>query len=263
MIVGETRTLRWTETGEGVFVFDETPTLAVTLPDGETAEPAPTITDSSPATPVIKHTLSANVAFPQGGEYRMVLTEDVGAQDPIIRIYTYFAAWTDVWGIIRQRLNRTASQLSDAVIDAELARWVRILTTNHTCLGYNSLAGNDRAAMDEALAYMVAATLRAGLGRLPTDGDLIERQEGDTRYKFADRGKSAETEESVWMRDAWTAFRRIGCIADGLPARPNMVGSLYGRGRAAEKAGYIYPATNPLLQYLSHEDRRLMGIGVY
>jgi hypothetical protein len=155
--------------------------------------------------------------------------------------------------------------MSDAAIDYELSRWERILTTTHTCLGvYNDLEGVDQNYFDETLIYLVSATLRPGLGRLTTDGDLLERQEGDTRSKFADRAKGvAETQEAIWMREAWAAFRRISCIAEGLQPRPNFVGSLVGRERAAAKAGVIIPATNPFLQYLSHEDRRLMGIGIY
>lgn len=265
MIRGETRTVRHRETGEAAFVFDETPTLAVTLPDGTEADPAPTVS-VSPSTSALIQTLSANVAFPQAGPYTMIWTMDVGAQDPIIRIETYFAAWSDVYGLIRSRLNRTVAQLTDADIDRELASLVRLLTTDYTCLGvYNDLEGNDRYFFDEAMALMVAASLRGGLGRLPTDGDLLKRREGDTEYTFADRSKgSEESQEAVWLLDAWGAFRRIGCIADGLPdTRSAMRWSLNGRRRAAEKAGNIYSDVNPLWRYLVDEDRRLMGIGVY
>jgi hypothetical protein len=267
MLVGENRPATHTESSSEEFAFDELPTIEITLPDGDVVDPAPTVTDDPGfAILALEHEQSVPIAWSQGGAYVLRWQFDQGQQDIIIREETWFAAWTDVWSLIRgsRLLNRTASQLSDEAIDRELARITRWVLANHTCIGtYNDLEGADRYAFDEMLAYMVAARLRPGLGRLTTDSDLIERQEGDTRYKFADRKGSTETQEMQWMSDAWAAFRRIGCIADGLPARPNMVGSLYGRGRAAEKAGYIYPATNPLLQYLSHEDRRLMGIGVY
>ena len=263
MIVGETRVIRHTETGESAFVFDSTPELLVTLPDATTDDP--TVTDSSPSDPVITHTLSATVAFPQAGPYTMRWEMDQGAQDPIIRIETYFATWTDVYSLIRRLLSRTASQLTDAVIDAELSRLVRLLTTDYTCLGvYNDITGNDRFYFDDALAYMVAASLRSGLGRLPTDGDLLKRREGDTEYTFADRGKGiTEAQESLWMTDAWSAFRRIACIGEGLSSvRAQLRPSLYGRRRAAEKAGYIVGSANPLFRYLIDEDRRMQGIGV-
>jgi hypothetical protein len=263
MIVGETRTVRHQETGESAFTLDDAD-LAVTLPDG-TSGGTPTVT-VTPGTSALVQTLSANVSFPQAGAYTLVWTLDQADQDPIIRIETYFATWTDVYAVIRRLLNRTPAQLPDATIDAELARLVRLLTTDYTCLGvYDDLTGTDRAYFDDALAYMVAASLRGGMSRLNTDGDLIERQEGDTRYKFADRAKAdTVSQESLWLSDAWGAFRRIGCIADGLPdVRAALRPSLYGRRRAAEKAGYIVSATNPLLRYLIDEDRRMMGIGVY
>lgn len=263
MIVGETRTVRHTETGETAFLFDATPILDITLPDG-TAGTSPTVTDSSPSVAVLVHTLSAAVPFPQAGAYLLRWSMDVGEQDPIVRIETYFATWTDVHGFLRARLNRTNTQLSDATIDREMAILVRILMNDYPCLGdYNSLLGLDRAFFDDALALMVAAGLRGGLGRLPTDGDLVKRREGDTEYTFADRGKGlGESQEMVWLTDAWAALRRIGCIADGLPdVRAGLRWALVGRRRAAERAGNIVSDTNPLLRYLIDEERRMIGSG--
>lgn len=267
MIVGEVRPALHTETGAAAFVFDALPTVQVTLPDGTLIDPAPTVSDSPGySTSSLVHTLSAPIAWSQGGAYPFAWSLRQDGQNPIIRLETYFATWTDVYGFIRSRLNRTVSQLSDAVIDSELARLVRILTADYTCLGtYNALTGSDRYFFDDALGYMVAASLRGGLGRLPTDGDLLKRREGDTEYTFADRGKGAvESQEALWLTDAWAAFRRIGCIADGLPdTRAALRWSLNGRRRAAEKAGNIVGDANPLLRYLIDEDRRMQGIGVH
>lgn len=265
MIVGETRTIRHRETGESAFVFDTTPTLAVTQPDGEAVSPAPTVT-VSPGTSSVTQTLSAVVAFPQAGAYRMAWSLDVGADNPIVRIEDYFATWTDVASLVRRLLNRTASQLPDATIEAEMARLVRLLTTDYSCLGsYNALTGNDQAFFDDALGYMVAASLRPVLGRQITDGDLVRRREGDTEYTFADRTKSGTlTTEQEWTASAWASFRRIACIAAGQADLRNALRwSLNGRRRAAEKAGNIIADTNPFLRYLVDEERRQMGIGVY
>ncbi len=268
MIATETRTVRHTETGAIAFTFDTpAPSLSVALPDG-TAGTAPTVTDTIDPLNALRHILSANVAFPQGGPYELRWSMKKGGEDPILRIETYFATWTDVYSLIRSGLllNRSMAQLPDADIDLALTNLSMLLTTDYPCLGaYNDLIGNDRAYFDRAMAYMVAASLRGGLGRLPTDGDLLKRREGDTEYTFADRGKGVtESQEALWLTDAWSAFSRIGCIAAGLPdVRSALRWSLNGRRRAAEKAGYIVGSANPLLRYLIDEDRRLQGIGVY
>lgn len=268
MIYGETRTIRHTETGESAFTFDETPTLAVTKPDDTAVDPAPTVT-VSPGTSAVTQTLSASVAFSQAGEYRMVWSMDVGAQDPILRIETYFAAWTDVYALIRGKglLNRTATQLTDEVIDAELVRLTRAISSEYTCLGdYGDLTGADRYAMDEALVYMISALLRPILPLIDTGVVKRKKQDGiEVEYVVSGSNAQKQSIETEWISNAWKAFRRIDCITDIVTATAANFSpfSLHGRRRAAEKAGNIVSDTNPILRLLLDEERRMLGTGVY
>jgi hypothetical protein len=269
MIVGEVRPARHTETASAAFVFDELPTVEVTLPDGEIVDPAPTVSDVSedPGFGVenLTHILSAPVSWSQGGAYTLRWSMVQDGQAPIIRIETYFAAWTDVYTLIRRLLRRSVSQVPDEWIDAELAYLTTSVLADWTCIGetYNAIVAADRGSFDRAMAYMVAAQLKATL-REGIDGQIVERQEGDTRYKFAEAAKSGKIEDQ-WLNEAWGAFGRIGCVADVITATRSSlrIFSLSGRRRAAERAGYIIGTENPLLRYLIDEDRRLLGTGIY
>jgi len=172
MIVGETRTVRHTETGESAFVFDATPTLTVTLPDGTTDAPTVSV---SPGTSNETQTLSAVVSFPQGGQYRLEWSMDVGADDPLVRVETYFAAWSDVYAFIRELLSRDADSLPDAKIDRELARLSRQIVSQCSSLGsYGSLSGDDRYLFDDMLAYGAAYALynRPSSSTITGSGDV-------------------------------------------------------------------------------------------
>jgi hypothetical protein len=217
MIVGETRTVRHTETGDAAFTFDETPTLAVTLPDG-TAGSTPTVT-VSPGTSATVQTLSANVAFPQGGIYKLTWSMDVGAQDPIIRKETYFAAYTDVYSAIRQLLSRTVTQLPDATLDPILARVTRQLVAQFPCVvSYNALTGTDRDFFDDALVYMVAASIRPTLSGVST-GEIQSKKQGSVEVKYATSSSSSVSANQVqdWMTAGWEQLRFVACIGYTTP----------------------------------------------
>jgi hypothetical protein len=265
MIVGEVRPARRTETGESAFVFDTTPEIEVTLPDGELVDPAPTVS-VSPATSALVQTLSASISWSQGGAYTLKWSMDIGAQDPILRIDTYFAAWTDVYSLIRRLLRKSVSQVPDEWIDAELSHLSGALLTDWTCIGdsYNAIDAEDRPHFDRAMAKMVAYRLK-GILREGPDGQITKRREGDTEYTFADAAKAGKIED-LWLQEAWNDFGRISCVADVITASRNSLRlgfSLSGRRRAAERAGYIVGTENPLLRYLIDEDRRMLGIGIY
>ena len=278
MLVGENRPAIHNERGSVAFAFASLPTITILLPDGEYLDPAPTVTDIS-AVPGydednLIHKLSAPVNWEQGGAYTLRWFLVQAGQNPIIREEIYFAAWTDVYAVIRSQgyLNRTPTQLPDAVLDPLLAGAARELTDTAIGLSadcfasYNDLTGSDRVYFDEALAYMVSAFLRPHMGRLASDGDLVKRRQGDTEYTWGDRSKgAAESVEAGWMRNAELRFRRISCVAAFVAAMQSSrrLWSLSGRSRAAEKAGYIFPTVDALSRYLVHEDRRLQGIGVY
>lgn len=217
MIAGETRTVRHTETAEAAFTFDGTPTLAVTQPDGTALSPDPTVS-VSPGTADETQTLSAPVAFDQAGVYRFAWSMAIGDEDPITRIETYFAAWSDVYTEIRRLLSRSALQLPDAAIDPTLARITRRLIALFPCLvSYNALTGEEQAFFDDALLHFAAAALRPTLSSVAT-GEVKRRKQRDQEIEYAVSGSSGSANLTKdWETYAWEQLRFIACIGYTTP----------------------------------------------
>lgn len=209
MIAGETRTVRRTETGETAFVFDVTPTLTVTYPDGTTDAPAVTV---SPGTSALAQTLSANVDF-EAGVNRLLWTMDVGAQNSILRMDEYFATWSDVYSAIREQLGRTLTQLPDTQIDRALGRVTRWLTRLFPCIGsYGELTGGDRYHFDDALAYFASIVIRPTLGATST-GEVKRKKLGGAEIEYATSGVSSSASlVRDWNRAGWEALLGVACI---------------------------------------------------
>jgi hypothetical protein len=236
MIQGETRIVRHTETGDSAFTFDETPTLAVTYPDGTSAAPTVTV---SPGTSSVTQTLSATVVFSQAGIYRLAWSLDVGAQDPIIRIEEYFAAWSDVYTNVRELLDRTVTQLTDSRIDRELSRLTRWLTAQFPCIGsYGELTGDERYIFDDALAYFLAGRIRPTLGATST-GEVKRKKQGDLEIEYAS-GTSSTSANIVtdWERSGWEILRGIACIGYTTPLDRARSGSMMPTSILSPLGGY-------------------------
>lgn len=225
MIAGETRTVRHTETGESAFVFDATPELTVTYPDGTTDTPAVTV---SPGASSTTQTLSANVTF-QAGVHRLVWDMDIGDQDPIRRIEEYFAAWSDVYSTIRELLSRTVTQLPDTQIDRALGRTVRWLTRLFPCIdSYDALTGNDRYAFDDALAYFAAVSIRPTLGSTAVAGEVKRKKLGGAEIEYTTSGSvsASATIAKDWTRQGWEALLGVSCITTTPYHQSGMTGAV-------------------------------------
>lgn len=235
MIVGETRTVRHTETGESAFTFDATPTLEVTTPSGSVGNPAVSV---SPGTSSVTQTLSATIEFTEGGEYRLAWDMDQGDDNPIRRIETYFAAWTDVYSLIRTRLQKTVTQLPNATIDPELSYITREVLATFTQV-YNDLDSADQAFFDRGLALTVAARLHSSLPAAAT-GEVKRRKQRDQEIEYTTASSAtAEPLPVQWAKEASQAFGRVSFIRTARRSQASAYSSIRvaGPSRAARDAG--------------------------
>lgn len=258
MIVGETRKLRHTETGTAAYTFAALPIWTVTLPDGST-EVSPgdftVVDDPGYSSSAAAHIQSANIAFPQGGEYRIVRSMEKSDEGPILRIETYFAAWTDVYSLIRQRLQKTATQLPDAVIDPELAHFTAILLATYPCLeSYNALSGGDEVFFDRAMALTVAANLHSVLPRTTATGEVKKKKLGDSEIEYAVSASGAQSLPlpAQWAQEAKEALGRVTCIRADHRSRAASYASIRisGPTRAARDAGCRQGMIDDLLRLI-------------
>ena len=241
MIRGETRKLRHKETGTAAFTFSALPVWSVLLPDGTAQDsPADFIVTDSPghSTSATEHTQSANIAFPQGGAYQLTRSMDKSDEGPIVRIETYFAAWTDVYALIRQRLNRNATQLPDATMDPELAYITQEILANYSEV-YNDLGGADRAFFDRGLALTVAGRLRPTLTAVSTGEVKRKKLDGQEIEYAVESSTQSKPLVEQWAKEASEAFGRVSFIRAARRSRASAYSSIRvtGPSRAAREAG--------------------------
>lgn len=222
MIKGEVRTIRRNEAATTAFTFDSTPTLEVSLPDGNLLSPNPTV-QVTPATSALTQTMLATVSFSQAGWYIMRWIMDVGAQSSIIGEDDYFAAHTDVYKYIRDEMKLSDTVLTEAVIDGVLGRLLRQLNCSFSMLrNYDAfVTTQEKSLIDDTLIYLACIRLRtAGYMGAPS-GQLIGWKFQQTEFRFNPNAGDSTTlsTEDKWFQQAKQAFQCIPEIASHYATR--------------------------------------------
>lgn len=170
MIVGETRLLTREETSDTEFTA-ENGLLTILKPDGS-SDASPEVTITPGATASTTQLLSATYIEDIGGRYRARWEFDAAGQH-FVRIDTYFAYWTDVYGWVRQVLQTVEEQVPNQEIDREFASMVRTLNDSYPTLqAYSMLDVDDQDRFDEAVALLVGLRLRAYKPPTNPTGDI-------------------------------------------------------------------------------------------
>jgi len=208
-IVGETRTIRHQETSDTAFIPTSV-SVSVTRPDLTLITPAPPVT-VTPGSSSVSQTFLADVAFSQGGAYKVVWQFSVGT--PLYnRLETYFAFWTDVPALVRQLLGADCDSLTNAQIERDAAILVAALLRQYDCLTtYNALTGEDREWFDIGLAFLIALRPAFAMNR----AQLAPVKSFKIGTKVITLADSAEWNiDQLWYFEAWRSLRLIECIGD-------------------------------------------------
>ena len=157
MIVGETRTLRHKETGESAWTVSAN-SIAITRPDDCADTSPPSITNALDPSDPLSYIFSGQYTPVSGGRYIMSWAITPSNLDVLYRPVRYYAYWTDVPGIVRQKLQNDPDDVPDYEIDREFVSIARELQDYFTALGaYSALTLEDAERFDEGVAILAVS----------------------------------------------------------------------------------------------------------
>lgn len=239
MIVNETIRLRRPVTLDHIEGVSN-PTVSIIQPDGS-AYPSVPIVRVEP-TDGQNVTLTYLITPTQGGVHQATLKYQDTDGETISLVDTYFATWTTLMAIARNRLQDVAEGVSDMFFEPEIASCARTILGAFPLIGnqigtlaivgnYGTLTGSDRLEFDEAVALTVCART---IGPLSTGGsvsDMTLMKVGDTEYRFAETardrndadkspgspgagpgGYSGQNERVRWYKEAAACISRISTV---------------------------------------------------
>jgi hypothetical protein len=246
MIVGENRTIEHTESSSDGTAFTATATLVILKPD-QTTEQNPPVVAVTPGTPATEQFFDARYLFAQAGGYYVewhIQTKINNADsDSYIRPIFYFAAFTDVYRIVRRLLSKSELQLPEVEINPILADVLTDLEDDNTLLetngGYVSLQKiGDRVHADQAIAYMSAALLLSENPQKFLGGAIRSIADAQIRYDFAvaTPGSVQQTKAEMLFATGWQSLQRISFLSDALKANPPVMFGLAGTNRGVNRS---------------------------
>ena len=177
--------------------------VIVNKPDGTTANPSGSISNTLIQNPTATATISFSVAGPYVIYWQMITSDG----ETIIEQDDYFAPYTMVHRFVRERLSATTLTLPDAPLDSTLCFVTRLVIQRLALLSaYNAIPSVDQIAFDQALALTVAAYLRPLTPKTFASGELTGIQIGTDKWSFSDMTKRAsvplDTVELQWINQA-------------------------------------------------------------
>lgn len=205
MIKGETRGIKYLlaldayPPAVGSVAFAPTSfAVTVTLPDGSLVTLDSSGVQQDPSG-ITAYTYYALFDVTAAGEYNVQWRLGTAGTYAIIVPQVRYAFYTDVPSIVRQRLSRKISTVSDELIENEYANMVRNVYLNYPDLPvYDSLGVNDRYYLERGLAALTACTLRRYIPKVPgLGGEVTKWRVQQTEFQFAPTAQDTSSVDAL------------------------------------------------------------------